>query len=197
MAPPVTVEITARTLAFSPSGDQIFFLAADDAGAFTGGIVDPASQAIVSKSGLTGAQPIANWSDGGLQVLWIDGSNDFQIEDVASEQFAPFLQRSQSFDGYLGSASRVSFGAWSRDGAKIAVWDQWCSNASAINGSGLICFAGEVDLYVVVIATGASTKLVNQDATDAAGEGPVAFSPDGKKVAYVAGGGGIYVLDVP
>jgi hypothetical protein len=190
MAPFTNVESTARTLAFSPAGDEIFFLAADDSGAFTGGIVDPASQAIVSKSGLTGAQPVANWSDGGLQVLWIDAMGAFQIEDVASEQFTPFWPPPQS-PGFVGS----SFGGLSRDGAKIAVWDSSCTNESAATGaSAALCFGLHHDLDVVTIATGVGTRVLH-DASP--GQGPVAFSPDGKRVAYSAGAAGLYVLDVP
>ena len=188
MAPAASLESTTRTLAFSPAGDQIFFLAAADDGTFTGGIVDPTSHAIVSKSGPTGAGPLANWSAGGLQVLWIDGTADFQIEDVASEQFAPFWKPTQK-PNPVGPWSY--FGAWSRDGAKIAVWDKWCTSSTMVGGSG-VCLDTELDLYVVTIASGVAQRV-----TGGASEvGPVAFSPDGKRLAY-SPGAGLYVLDVP
>jgi hypothetical protein len=131
---------------------------------------------------------VANWSDGGLQVLWIDGSNDFQIEDVASEQYDPFWQPPQS-PGPVGPWS--NFGAWSGDGAKIAMWDKWCSDSSVIQGS-VVCFTTELDLYVVTVASGVATRVMS----DASEVGPVAFSPDGKRLAY-SPGAGLYVLDVP
>lgn len=188
MAPAASVESTPRTLAFSPRGDEVFFLAAADDGTFTGGIVDPASKAIISKSGLTGAQPLANWSHGGLQVLWIDGSGAFQIEDVVSEQYAPLWQPPQGTNPIPPSSS---FGAWSRDGTKIAVWNRWCNNSTVIMGSA-VCLGTELDLYVATIASGVAQRVM-----DGASEvGPVAFSPDGKRLAY-SPGAGLYVLDVP
>jgi WD40 repeat protein len=181
LAPDLVAPQLATTLAFSPSGEKIFFLASDGTAAFTGGTVDLASKVVEPKSGPTGAQPFANWSDSGLRVLWSGRSGEaFQIEDVGSEQLAQL---------WLAPHGEGQFAAWSPDGTKVAVWDSWCVNWDWTGG----CSGLQNDLYAVTIGSGAATRLVHDAG---GGPGPVAFSPDGKRLAY-SPGGGIYLVDVP
>jgi dipeptidyl aminopeptidase/acylaminoacyl peptidase len=169
-APPPPA-IVPETIVYSPTGDRIFYLASDTVSPAAGGTVDVATKAIDPDSGQAGQAGFASWSAAGLHVVWMPGDPkaDVTIEDIASRQLTT-LWRPPHAGG---------FRTWSPDGTDVALSDVFCAGGDF----GFGCPNTATHLYVVSIDSGAATLLEGVENP----VGPVAFSPDGRRLAFLNG----------
>jgi hypothetical protein len=170
---------TEGAFTFSPTGDAVLLLASD---AVT--IADPATKTVEMKALPPGIRLLPTWDANGPRILSNGGfaaTPPYEIDNLTSGT-------TTVLPWHPPQSTDTAAAAWSRRGDKVAIWDESC-----IAGDGLFnCKTSLSELYVVDVATGAATRI----ARTTAGEGAVAFSPDGLRLAYETNRR-LYVTDLP
>jgi hypothetical protein len=167
---------------FSPSGEQLL-CAGESAVLFT--LADASSRRLPDTD--SSSWRALYWNGTGLQAVALvpgRGSENVHLTDAESGQRRPIYEQSQGLlDFGLGNA------AISEDGRFVAFWETECLQPDSI----FSCHAGqnEARLKVVEVASGRAQTV----ASGAGGPGPVVFSDDGARIAYVfqAGYGELHV----
>jgi hypothetical protein len=171
------------TVAFSPTGDQVFV-----AGYSGGATVDLTGNLLASTSLLSLHPATANWNADGIRVFLATGllaSQSYQIQNVTSGAVINVA---------APTPARTSWSCtgWSPDANTVAFWNSSCTDGGAY------CLPGDTtyraDLYVVSASSGAATWIAGIG--DGGGGGDVAFSPDGSRLAYTWGSD-LYVSSLP
>lgn len=172
---------------FSPSGDRLFCVG--DRAAFVN-VTDGSTQT------LPDTQPTlwrtAHWDAVGPEAVGFafaaePGRELVQLRDVAHGQTRDLYETGDE------TLLELAHAAISNDGRRVAFWESQCLHAA----SWFSCEAGKTEFRLKVVDV--SSRRTATAASGAAGPGPISFSDDGTRIAYLfqAGWGELHVRAVP
>lgn len=168
---------------FSPAGDQL--LCGHDA-PFLVNLPDGSTQTLPQSHPISWRAVL--WDDAGPRAVALTpevGRERVDLVDVAGGEVHSLYET----DGLLDLANA----AISQDGHHVAFWETECLRADSI----LSCQAGQTEARLKVVDV--SSRRAATIASGAAWPGPIAFSDDGTRVAYLfqAGTGKLHVRPLP
>lgn len=168
--------------AFSPSSDQL--LCTGEHAAFVQ-VTDGSTQTLPDTDPTLWRA--IRWDASGPQAVGFGFSTDHELVQLLDVATAKARVLYETDDGLLDLANA----AISNDGRRVAFWETRCVHSESF----LSCQQTEARLKVVDTSTGRAATV----ASGAAGPGPILFSDDGARIAYLfqAGWGELHVRPVP
>jgi hypothetical protein len=163
-----------RVLMFSPDGRSVLCRVGDAANGLVIDLATGATSEVVLLPPGEGVLIRVHWGAAGIQSLYI-GSLGYHIYDAGTRQ-------TRNIWRHPGRSSMLvdqEHAAWSADGSRLALWTHECMESTTLG----TCRRGQSIVHLVDPAGPTETRLAV--AKGRAGGQYIAFSPDGRQVAYV------------